>query len=201
MSKIKIGKWNLLYPMVPVLAGANVNGKPNYITIGLVGWLCYDTISVSLGHMQYTNAGIKENMTFSINQPTASLIKKLDYCGSVSGRMADKSALFETYYGELKTAPMIKECPVNLECHVVQIITMPAKAERIETNIYIGEVNESYVDEKFLTEDGIDLLKIDPVLFSSLLPNEKTRYRGKYWRLGDYLASAWEIGKELDVKM
>ena len=66
MNKIKIGKFNLLSPLLPVLVGTKVGGKPNYITIGLVGWLCYDTVSVSLGHNQYSNAGIRENRTFSV---------------------------------------------------------------------------------------------------------------------------------------
>ena len=36
MSKIKLGKRNFLFPYLPVLVGATVGGKPNYITIGLV---------------------------------------------------------------------------------------------------------------------------------------------------------------------
>ena len=84
MSKIELGKRNVLLPLLPVLVGTKVKGKPNYITIALVGWLCYDAISVSVGHNQYSNAGIKENGTFSINQPTAAMVKELDYCGLYS---------------------------------------------------------------------------------------------------------------------
>jgi len=194
MSKIKIGKFNVLSPLLPVLVGTNVGGKPNYITIGLVGWLCYDTISVSLGHMQYSNTGIRENRTFSVNQPSAAMVKKLDYCGLFSGRKIDKSALFENFYGQLKTAPMIEECPLNLECRVIQTIERPVHT------VFIGEVNEAYIDENCVTKDGLDMSKIDPILYSSLKSQGKARYRGSYWRLGEYLAPAWEIGKELNSK-
>ena len=43
------------------------------------------------------------------------MAKITDYCGLYSGRKVDKSRLFEVFYGELKTAPLIMECPVNLE--------------------------------------------------------------------------------------
>jgi flavin reductase (DIM6/NTAB) family NADH-FMN oxidoreductase RutF len=193
MDKKKVsdlmGVKNLLYPYLPVLVGANVNGKPNYITIGLVGWLCYDAMSVSVGHKQYTNAGIKENGTFSINQPTASMVKELDYCGIYSGRKTDKSALFENFYGELKTTPMIKECPVNIECRVIEVMERP-----IHT-VFIGEVTAIYLDEEYLTEGVLDISKVKPVFFA---PDKKQgKYSGSYWGLGEYLARAWEVGKDL----
>lgn len=193
MNKKKVsdlmGVKNLLYPYLPVLVGANVNGKPNYITIGVVGRLCYDVISVSVGHKQYTNAGIRENGTFSINQPTAGMVKELDYCGLYSGRKVDKSALFRNFYGELQTAPMIDECPVNIECRVIEIM------ERSIHTVFIGEVVGIYLDEKYLTEGVLDISKLDPVLYA---PDKKQgKNSGNYWKLGKYLARAWEVGKEL----
>jgi len=184
-----IGVKNLLYPYLPVLVGANVNGKPNYITIGLVGWLCYDAMSVSVGHKQYTTAGIKENGTFSINQPTASLVKELDYCGLYSGRRVDKAALFENFYGELHTAPMIKECPVNIECRVVQVMERPVHT------VFIGEIAAIYLEEDCLTEGIPDVSKIDPVFYAPARSQGKRS--GGYWKLGEYLAQAWEVGKDL----
>lgn len=195
MNKKKVsdlnGIKNLLFPVLPVLVGANVNDKPNYITVGGIGWLCYDAMSVSVGRKQYTNAGIKENGTFSINQPSTNMIKKLDYCGLHSGSKVDKSAFFENFYGELQTAPMIKECPVNIECRVVQIMERPVHT------IFIGEVVTIYLKEDCLTEGMPDVSKIDPVLVAP----DKIRggkYGGwGYWKLGEYLAPAWEVGKDL----
>jgi flavin reductase (DIM6/NTAB) family NADH-FMN oxidoreductase RutF len=193
MSKQKVselmGVKNLLYPYLPVLVGANVNGKANYITIGLVGWLCYDAISVSVGHKQYTTAGIRDNGTFSVNQPTADMVRELDYCGLYSGRKVDKAALFENFYGQLQTAPMIKGCPVNIECRVEQTM------ERATHAVFIGQVVAVYVEEDYLTEGLPDVAKIEPIFYAPEIRGGKRG--GSYWRLGDYLAQAWEVGKAL----
>lgn len=189
MDKEKLGAMNLIFPQLPVLVGTNIDGKPNYITIAMVGWLCYDTISVSVAHKQYSNAGIKENGTFSVNQPSASIVKEVDYCGVFSGRKVDKSVLFENFYGKLETAPMIKECPVNLECRVIQTIERPVYT------VFIGEVIESYVDENCLTDGIPDASKVDPILFSPVKGD--TKFSGHYWKLGEYLAQAWKIGRQL----
>jgi flavin reductase (DIM6/NTAB) family NADH-FMN oxidoreductase RutF len=192
MSKIKLGSKNLMLPFLPVLVGTKVEGKPNYITIALIGWLCYDAISVSVGREQYSNAGIKENGTFSVNQPSASMVKKLDYCGLYSGRKVDKSTLFENFYGKLKTAPMIKECPINIECRLVQTM------ERRVHTVFIGEVVEVYFDQNCLTEGVPDVSKVNPILYGPV--KGRTKHSGQYWKLGDPMAKAWKIGKELFEK-
>lgn len=184
-----MGVKNVLYPYLPVLVGANVNGKPNYITIGLIGWLCYDAISVSVARGQYTNGGIRENDTFSVNQPTARMVKELDYCGLYSGRRVDKSALFENFYGELGTAPMIRQCPINIECRVIQTM------ERLVHTVFIGEVVAVYVDEDYLSEGLVDVSKVEPIFFAP--ERQGGRDSGSYWRLGERLARAFEVGKEL----
>ena len=189
MGKIKLDRRNTLYPNPLVLVGATVEGKPNYITIALTGRLCYDAISVSVGHKQYSNAGIRENGTFSINQPSTRLIKELDYCGIYSGRRVDKAALFDNFYGTLETAPMIKECPVNIECRVVQTMERPVHT------VFIGEVVEVHVDEDCLTDGVLDVSKIDPILFGPI--KGRTGASGAYWKVGERLAQAWEVGKAL----
>jgi flavin reductase (DIM6/NTAB) family NADH-FMN oxidoreductase RutF len=184
-----MGVKNVLYPYLPVLVGANVDGRPNYITIGLIGWLCYDAVSVSLGHKQYTTAGIRENGTFSVNQPSSSMVRKLDYCGIYSGRRVDKAALFDNFYGELGTAPMIGECPVSLECRVIQVL------ERSVHAVFIGEVVGVYLDETYVTEGFVDLGKLDPLFYAPARIAGKRG--GHYWTLGNKLAQAWSVGRDL----
>jgi len=180
---------NLIYPYLPMIVGVNVSGRPNYITIGLIGWLCYDVISISVGHQQYSKAGLLENGTFSINQPTADLVKELDYCGIASGRDTDKAALFETFYGELETAPMIGECPINIECRVIQTIHRSVHA------IFLGEVAAVHADEKSLWEGVPDLTAIGPVFYAPDLVGDPKGYG--YWGLGEKLGRAFEIGRDL----
>jgi len=182
--KVKLGAKNCLYPMPTVLVAANVNGKPNYITIAHAGIIAFDFISVSMSKRHYTNTGIKENKTFSVNIPSVEMVKETDYCGSVSGKNVDKSQLFETFYGELETAPMVKECPINMECRLIQTVDFP------NHDIFIGEVVETYCDEQCLTDGIIDVSKVQPFLF---VWNDKS-----YWKLGKRFAKAWEVGKELE---
>ena len=185
MEKIKIGAKTFLYPMPITLVGANVVGKPNFLTIAYCGIVQHNPamIAVTLGKAHYTNAGIKENKTFSVNIPSEEMVVITDYCGIVSGKNVDKSILFTTFYGELKTAPMIRECPINLECKLAQTLDFGGIDE-----IFIGEIVEAYAEGKYLTNGLPDIKKIKPIIFSM--------HDNNYWKIGDHLGRAWNIGRE-----
>ena len=59
--KAKLGVLNCLYPMPTVIIGANVNGKPNYITMAHVGIIDLYSVSLGMAKAHYTNAGIRQN--------------------------------------------------------------------------------------------------------------------------------------------
>ena len=60
-----LGPVNALYPMPTTLVGATVNGKPNFLAVAHVGILTHTHLSIGLGKIHYSNAGIHENKTFS----------------------------------------------------------------------------------------------------------------------------------------
>lgn len=62
-----------------------------------------------------TGDSFQEEKAFSINVPSTELVKEVDFCGIYSGKNKDKSGMFEVFYGDLETAPLIRECPINLE--------------------------------------------------------------------------------------
>jgi len=157
--KIKLGAKNCLYPLPTTLVGGNVEGKPNYITIAHVGIMDLGSVSLGMHKSHYTNAGIKVNKTFSVNIPSIKMVKETDYCGIFSGKKVDKTKLFETFYGTLVTAPMIKECPLNMECQLIKTVDFP------NHDVFVGEVVETYVDETCLTDEIVDFSKIQPILF------------------------------------
>ncbi len=169
--------------MPTTLIGAIVDGKPNFITIAWVGIVTFETISLAMNKNHYTNAGIKLNQSFSVNVPSEDLMKKADYCGLVSGKSVDKSTVFKVFYGILKTAPMIEECPVNMECKLVRTVDFP------KHDLFIGEIVETYCNQEVLTEGKVDLTKLNPILFDFSSVH--------YWRVGERLAKCWDIGKEL----
>ena len=181
--KTQLGAVNVLYPTPTVLVGAMVEGKPNFITIAHIGIMTHTHISLGMGKIHYTNAGIKENKTFSVCLPSENLVVETDYCGIMTGKKTDKAALFEIFYGDLKTAPMIQQCPVCMECRLDRIVDFPSH------DIFIGEIVQTYADEALLSDTKVDVSKLKPLLFDM---SSK-----KYWSLGAEIASCWNIGKQL----
>jgi flavin reductase (DIM6/NTAB) family NADH-FMN oxidoreductase RutF len=188
MEKIKLSTESVCYPMPCVLVGVNVGGKPNYLTIANFSAVsikpAYLIVSINKAH--YSNSGIKENGTFSVNVPSAAMADVTDYCGLVSGKNSDKSVIFETFYGKLKTAPMIKECPFSVECKLIQMVDLPAN------ELFIGEIMAAYSDERYLKNGLPDLRLIAPFILS--MPERK------YLSLGTEVGPAWEMGKKLIKK-
>ena len=184
--KQKLGGINVLYPIPTTIVGAMVNAKPNFITIAHIGIVNHAKpflISLSMGKAHYTNPGIRANKAFSVNIPSENLVVKTDYAGIVSGKKTDKSELFQIFHGQVENAPMIKECPVNMECRLYDVYDTPTH------DMIIGEIVETYADESVLTEGKIDLAKLKPLLFdmSSI----------KYWSVGEVVADCWKVGKQL----
>ena len=187
--KVKFGTVPLIYPIPIILAGANVRGKPNYVTLGDCGLMGINPplVYISSSKDHYTNIGILENETFSINIPSTSLMAETDYCGLVSGHDVDKSALFETFYGELDTAPMITECPTNLECKVIKEFSIKHR------QIFVGEVVATYVDETCVVQRGgrqaiADMTQLDPIIYA--LDN-------RYYRIGEAIGEGYQEGKKV----
>lgn len=188
MKKSKISPSAYLFPMPVVLIGANVNGKPNFETLAYVGIIESrpPLISIASWETHYTNIGINQNRTFSVNTPTETIAELVDYCGIVSGKEEDKSEVFEVFYGDLKTAPMASLSPLNLECEVIKTFKITELVD-IEKGheIFIGKIVNVYADEDILTEGIPDIAKLKTYLYSI----------NNYWKIGEKLASAFEIGK------
>lgn len=182
--KVELEPRNVLDPMPTVLVGALVDGKPNYLAIAWVGIVGRNMISVTLNKRHYTNQGIKENKSFSVNVPSARMVEETDYCGLVSGRDVDKGALFKTFYGKLQTAPMIEECPLNAECRLINHIESPTH------DLFIGEVVTTYCDDNVLQENSVDVARVDPIFLNM---SHRT-----YLRVSERVANAFEVGKKLN---
>ena len=186
-NKIRPGVY--LYPMPVTLVGANVKGKPNFMPIAWVSIVEHKPpmISISAHQSHYTNIGINENRSFSVNIPSVDMVEITDYCGLKTGNEIDKSNLFEVFYGELKTAPMIQECPLNLECKVIQTID----TKKVH-DLFIGEIVDAYAEDKIMKGTIPDITKLQPLIFSM---NDNN-----YWKLGEHIGRAWSIGKDFKKK-
>ncbi len=184
MEKINIGTGVFPCPMAVTLVGTVVGKKVNFMTVAWVTRVNANPViwAVVINKKHFTPEGIKEKGTFSINFPDTSLVVKTDYCGIISGRKKDKSEIFEVFYGELKNAPMIKECPLCIECTLRDIIDLP-------TNLLVlGDVAGAYTEERYMTDGKMDIKKLNPLVLT--MPDNN------YWSVGEYVAKAWGAGKE-----
>ena len=184
MKKVKIGPQTLLYPMPAVLVGALVNDKPNFMTAAWCGIAASTppAISVALRRARYTFEGVEANGTFSINVPAANQARIVDYCGIYSGHRQDKSEIFQVEFGDLKTAPLIAECPVKHECKVIHTLDLKSHV------LFVGEIMETYMNADCLTDGKPDTVKIDPLIYSTGTQ--------RYHRLGEAVGRAFSMGKK-----
>ncbi|MFX1518091.1 MAG: flavin reductase family protein [Promethearchaeota archaeon] len=189
VEKTKFGKVPLVFPIPIILAGALVHGKPNFETLGDVGIMGIKPpiVYISSGVDHYTNIGILEHKTFSVNIPSTSLLMKTDYCGVMSGHNTDKSQLFDVFFGELETAPMIEECPVNLECKVIKEFSI------LHRQVFIGDVVQAYVNKNLVIESKgrkqiVDMTMLDPIIYA--LDN-------RYYNIGKPIGVGYQESKKL----
>lgn len=177
-----IGSKLALYPMPLLVIGTMVEGKPNWILVGHSGIIGHDRVMVSLVKTHYTNKGIKDTKTLSINIVSEEMLKKADYVGSVSGSKQDKSDVFEYHIGEVG-APIINNAPVVMECKVED------NYETDNFDNFITTISNTYVQEENLDEKGkIDYTKFNPVLFE--FPNYT------YLRTGETIGNCLRLDKE-----
>lgn len=187
MSKERIANNAFVYPMPMVLVGAKVAGKPNFSAVAWVSRVNYNPpmIAAALGRIHLTNEGIVKEKAFSVNIPNLSLLEKTDYCGLVSGRDVEKAGLFKIVYGEDTGAPMIEECPISMECRLVQAVDLPTNT------LFIGQIVGAYADAACLTDGQPDVTKLKP--FTLTMPDNR------YWKVGAAAGKAWSVGKKLET--
>jgi flavin reductase (DIM6/NTAB) family NADH-FMN oxidoreductase RutF len=190
MSKIKLeykaGPSPILGVYPTILIGTMVEDKPDFTAVAWTGVAASvpPTISIALQHHRHSLKGIRRNMTFSVNIPSTEQTKETDYCGLVTGAVADKvkDCHFKVFYGKLETVPFIEQCPINHACEVVQILNLGSH------ELVVGRIVETYVAEECLTDGRPDVKKTKPILFAG---------RG-YYGVGEYVGEAFGCGKEIN---
>ncbi len=150
-------------------------GKVNIITLGWVGVVNSDPpmIGIAVRPSRFSNRMIKESREFTVNVPSEELLKVTDFCGVVSGKDVDKfesTGLTADPAREI-SAPLIKECPVNLECVVREILSFGSH------DLFIGEVVVFHVDETVLKNGH-------SIRIENVLPFTYCHGARQYWKLG-----------------
>ena len=185
MKTIFMQKNLFCLPWTQTILGTHLEGKVNYMALDWLTRVNFKPamLGICVNQNNASHGAIIDTGEFSINVPSADMVAVTDYTGLVSGRNVDKSNLFTAFYGSLAAAPMIRECPLTMECKVEQRVDLPTNS------FFIAEIITIYCDEKFLTDSKPDVEKIKPFVLT--MPDNR------FWALGQCHGQAWDAGKKL----
>ena len=163
-------------PVVMVSCGETLD-EYNIITVAWTGTVCSNPpmCYISLRKERHSYDIIKRTGQFVINLVTTDLVSRTDWCGVRSGKKFNK--FLETDLTPVKAskvkAPLIYECPVNIECEVKQIIPLGTH------DMFLAEVVAIHADERLFDRktDELQLYKANLTAYS----------HGQYFSLGKIL--------------
>ena len=175
MPKLAIPTNEALFPVPVVLVSCldRAQDRANIITIAWCGVVSSTPpqLSISIRPPRHSHSLISSEREFVVNIPSAALAKKTDLCGVKSGRDTDKfsACSFTPIPASKVSAPLIQECPVNIECVLKQVVRLGSH------DAFIGEVVQVHADEAVVDRNGaIDVGTVDPFVYNL----------GQYWDLG-----------------
>jgi flavin reductase (DIM6/NTAB) family NADH-FMN oxidoreductase RutF len=153
------------------------DGSPNAITLGETFNLSIREpviVGIAIAPERYSHELIREQGEFVVNLPPASLIAKVMACGSMSGRDHDKftEVGLTPLPAEHVRPPLIAECPVNLECRLLDVQTIG------DHDLFQGELLQHHVSPELLSDDG----SFDPSKLSTIC-----MAGGHFFDLGEHL--------------
>ena len=144
----------LLAPVPPVLVscGGRLEQPENVITVAWAGTVCSDPpmLSISVRPERFSHGIIAATREFVVNIPTQDLAKATDLCGMKSGRDTDKFALAKLTRApaSIVAAPLLAECPLNLECKVKKVVKLGSH------DVFIAEIVAVQVSPELLDRRG-----------------------------------------------
>lgn len=192
MAKKNIGAHTAISPIPAFMVTcADKNGESNIITISYGGIVAATPpmVSISVRDSRYSYHMLKETGEFVVNIPGENLAKATDICGIRSARNVNKWELAELSPepAEVVKVPMIKECPVNMECVVRHIIALGSH------DIFLAEVVATHIDEDMLDKD-------DKVIIDRFKPFAFCYNSQEYWSLDKLIGHYGWANKELQGK-
>ena len=178
---------NMVYPLPAVMVScADKDGNHNIITVAWTGTVCTNPAMayISVRPERHSYKMIRESGEFVINLTTEKLAYATDWCGVRSGRDFDKFKEMKLTAEKAETlsyAPIIEECPVNIECKVVEVKELGSH------HMFLAEVKTVRVEENYMNESGkFELNKTGLLAYS----------HGEYFGLGKTIGTfGWSVKK------
>ena len=178
-----LGAKPILYPQpVLIIAAYGNDGNADAMNAAWGGITDYKEITMSLSASHKTVKNILETKAFTVSMGEAKYVKECDYLGMVSGNKEPdklKKAGFSVVKSDKVNAPIINELSLTLECELIDY----------EDEIMRGKIVNVSVDESILTDDHIDLSKLQPITFDAA--------NNAYVVLGNQVGNAFKDGLEI----
>lgn len=179
MRKKQIKAYRPIYPSpAALITSCDESGNSNIITLGEVFNISIRDpviVGIAIRPATYSHGLISKTLEYVVNLPSTKILQQVDKCGMVSGRECfDKFQAFglTPVPGTIVKAPLIDECPVNIECKVINRTTVG------DHDLFLGEVVLVHADEDKINERGsIITEKLDMLIYIT----------GQYWSVGKYL--------------
>ncbi|MCE5196658.1 MAG: flavin reductase family protein [Negativicutes bacterium] len=177
MQKYAIPAAAVLAPVPAVLISSG--DAPENYNIAAASWTGTVCSKPPMTYVSFRPATLSQGILwrtreFVINLITEDQCETLDWCGRVSGREHNKwlEAGLTPMTAQKVRAPLIAECPVNIECKVTQVLELGSHF------MYLAEIVAVNADERFQREGKLDLSN-----FNTIVNRGST-----YVRLGEPLA-------------
>lgn len=142
-------------------------------------------LACCIGKPKKTHENIEKRKAFTLTLANESLMKEIDYLGTVSGyKVPDKFERTGLKAGKSKhvDAPIIVGSPVVIECELIEFV------ETDNFTTVLARVVNMAADESVLGDDGkIDTGKIGMIFYES--------FGNSYFKLGEKVGKAWSEGK------
>ena len=188
-TKRSLGALPLLYPQPALMVTTyDTNDKP---TVMLAAWggICSSEppcLYVSVRPKRWTHPGILQHKAFTVGIPSEAMLEAADMTGLVSGRTHDKFAIGNLTVAKTEhvDAPYVVECPVVIECQLLQTVEIGSHT------LMIGSIMDVKADEDTLLANGKpDIQKVAPLIF-----DWGSR---AYYGIGKHLGGAYSVGKKI----
>ena len=162
MSKILLSPSTALAP-VPAVMISSGDSIENYniMTASWTGLVCSrpPMTYVSMRPATLSHGILMEKKEFVINLTPVELMETMDWVGRISGRDANKweQKGLTPIAGTHVKAPLIQECPVNIECSVKQILELGSHF------MFLAEIVAVHADECYVQNGRLALSQFTTV--------------------------------------
>lgn len=152
----------------------NTAGAVNLAPFSFFNLLSYDPAFVMFsagvhevdGGKKDTVANVEATGEFVYNMATWAQKDQMNQTATIVDRTVDEMAAtgLQPEPSRLVRPPRIKGSPVQFECRLHQIVTLPGRTPSLEHHLVIGRVVAVHIDDRALTADGrVDVVKLRPI--------------------------------------